>query len=90
VNKYRLMRQEEIAVRDDGKEFAVVVPLIQSITNWFRFEDKRRNRNVETYSSLATTLIWVSRRKPHKREIFELRKTKPNSYAIYHNSPNNL
>jgi sensor histidine kinase YesM len=33
VNKYRLMRQEEIAVRDDGKEFAVVVPLIQSITN---------------------------------------------------------
>ena len=33
VNKYRLMRQEEIAVRDDGKEFAVVVPLIQSVTN---------------------------------------------------------
>ncbi len=29
VNKYRLMKQEEIAVRDDGKEFAVVVPLIQ-------------------------------------------------------------
>jgi len=30
VNKYRLMKQEEIAVRDDGKEFAVVVPLIQA------------------------------------------------------------
>ena len=30
VNKYRLMKQEEISVRDDGKEFAVVVPLIQS------------------------------------------------------------
>ncbi|HET9823743.1 MAG TPA: histidine kinase [Chitinophagaceae bacterium] len=29
VNKYRLMRKEEISVRDDGKEFAVVVPLIQ-------------------------------------------------------------
>jgi sensor histidine kinase YesM len=29
VNKYRLMKQEEISVRDDGKEFAVVVPLIQ-------------------------------------------------------------
>jgi sensor histidine kinase YesM len=29
VNKYRLMKQEEIAVRDDGKEFAVIVPLIQ-------------------------------------------------------------
>ena len=29
VNKYRLMKQEEITVRDDGKEFAVVVPLIQ-------------------------------------------------------------
>jgi sensor histidine kinase YesM len=28
VNKYRLMKQEEITVRDDGKEFAVVVPLI--------------------------------------------------------------
>jgi LytS/YehU family sensor histidine kinase len=28
VNKYRLMKQEEISVRDDGKEFAVVVPLI--------------------------------------------------------------
>jgi sensor histidine kinase YesM len=31
VNKYRLMKQEEIAVRDDGKEFAVVVPLIHSV-----------------------------------------------------------
>lgn len=30
VNKYRLMKQEEISVRDDGKEFAVAVPLIQS------------------------------------------------------------
>ena len=30
VNKYRLMKQEEISVRDDGKEFAVVVPLIQA------------------------------------------------------------
>ena len=30
VNKYRLMKKEEISVRDDGKEFAVVVPLIQS------------------------------------------------------------
>ncbi|ULQ57701.1 histidine kinase [Flavihumibacter rivuli] len=29
VNKYRLMKQEEILVRDDGKEFAVVLPLIQ-------------------------------------------------------------
>jgi sensor histidine kinase YesM len=29
VNKYRLMKQEDISVRDDGKEFAVVVPLIQ-------------------------------------------------------------
>jgi sensor histidine kinase YesM len=29
VNKYRLMKKEEITVRDDGKEFAVVVPLIQ-------------------------------------------------------------
>lgn len=29
VKKYRLMKQEEISVRDDGKEFAVVVPLIQ-------------------------------------------------------------
>lgn len=29
VNKYRLMKQEEITVRDDGKEFAVVVPLIR-------------------------------------------------------------
>ncbi|HVZ56026.1 MAG TPA: histidine kinase [Chitinophagaceae bacterium] len=28
VNKYRLMKQEEISVRDDGREFAVVVPLI--------------------------------------------------------------
>jgi len=28
VNKYRLMKQEEITVRDDGKEFAVAVPLI--------------------------------------------------------------
>ncbi|HEX6193624.1 MAG TPA: histidine kinase [Chitinophagaceae bacterium] len=32
VNKYRLMKQEEISVRDDGKEFAVVVPLIQAAT----------------------------------------------------------
>lgn len=31
VNKYRLMKQEEISVRDDGKEFAVVVPLIQQV-----------------------------------------------------------
>ncbi|MET0463874.1 MAG: histidine kinase [Chitinophagaceae bacterium] len=30
VNKYRLMKQEEITVRDDGKEFAVAVPLIPS------------------------------------------------------------
>ena len=30
VNKYRLMKQEEITVRDDGKEFAVVVPLIHN------------------------------------------------------------
>jgi sensor histidine kinase YesM len=30
VNKYRLMKQEEITVRDDGKEFAVVVPLLQA------------------------------------------------------------
>jgi hypothetical protein len=29
VNKYRLMKKEEISIRDDGKEFAVVVPLIQ-------------------------------------------------------------
>ncbi len=29
VNKYRLMKKEEISVRDDGKEFAVIVPLIQ-------------------------------------------------------------
>ena len=29
VKKYRLMKKEEISVRDDGKEFAVVVPLIQ-------------------------------------------------------------
>ncbi|TXJ25985.1 MAG: hypothetical protein E6Q24_13955 [Chitinophagaceae bacterium] len=29
VNKYRLMKQEDITVRDDGKEFAVAVPLIQ-------------------------------------------------------------
>ncbi|MBC6489699.1 sensor histidine kinase [Flavihumibacter stibioxidans] len=29
INKYRLMKQEEIMIRDDGKEFAVVVPLIQ-------------------------------------------------------------
>lgn len=28
VNKYRLMRQEEISVRDDSKEFSVVIPLI--------------------------------------------------------------
>ena len=28
VNKYRLMKQEEISVRDDGKEFTVIVPLI--------------------------------------------------------------
>jgi hypothetical protein len=28
-NKYRLMKQEEIMIRDDGKEFAVAVPLIQ-------------------------------------------------------------
>jgi sensor histidine kinase YesM len=28
VKKYRLMKQEEITVRDDGKEFAVIVPLI--------------------------------------------------------------
>lgn len=28
-NKYRLMKQEEILIRDDGKEFAVIVPLIQ-------------------------------------------------------------
>jgi sensor histidine kinase YesM len=28
VKKYRLMKKEEISVRDDGKEFAVVVPLI--------------------------------------------------------------
>jgi LytS/YehU family sensor histidine kinase len=28
VKKYRLMKQEEISVRDDGKEFAVIVPLI--------------------------------------------------------------
>ncbi len=28
-NKYRLMKQEEIMIRDDGKEFSVVVPLIQ-------------------------------------------------------------
>jgi sensor histidine kinase YesM len=32
VNKYRLMKQEEITVRDDGKEFAVVVPLIPAPT----------------------------------------------------------
>lgn len=29
VKKYRLMKKEEISVRDDGKEFSVVVPLIQ-------------------------------------------------------------
>jgi len=29
VNKYRLMKKEEISVRDDGKEFAVAIPLIQ-------------------------------------------------------------
>ena len=29
INKYRLMKKEEISIRDDGKEFAVVVPLIQ-------------------------------------------------------------
>ncbi|GAO44606.1 sensor histidine kinase [Flavihumibacter petaseus] len=28
-NKYRLMKGEEIMIRDDGKEFAVVIPLIQ-------------------------------------------------------------
>jgi LytS/YehU family sensor histidine kinase len=28
VKKYRLMKQEEISVRDDGKEFAVIIPLI--------------------------------------------------------------
>jgi sensor histidine kinase YesM len=28
VKKYRLMKQEEIMVRDDGKDFAVIVPLI--------------------------------------------------------------
>jgi sensor histidine kinase YesM len=28
VKKYRLMKQEEISVRDDGKEFAVIVPLV--------------------------------------------------------------
>lgn len=28
-NKYRLMKQEEILIRDDGKEFSVIVPLIQ-------------------------------------------------------------
>jgi LytS/YehU family sensor histidine kinase len=28
VKKYRLMKKEEISVRDDGKEFAVIVPLI--------------------------------------------------------------
>ena len=28
-NKYRLMKQEEIMIRDDGKEFSVIVPLIQ-------------------------------------------------------------
>ncbi|MES1198231.1 MAG: histidine kinase [Chitinophagaceae bacterium] len=32
VKKYRLMKQEEISIRDDGKEFAVVVPLIQPRT----------------------------------------------------------
>jgi sensor histidine kinase YesM len=31
VNKYRLMKQEEISVRDDGKEFAVAIPLIQPV-----------------------------------------------------------
>ncbi len=31
VKKYRLMKKEEISVRDDGKEFAVVVPLIQPL-----------------------------------------------------------
>jgi len=29
INKYRLMKREEINVRNDGKEFVVVVPLIQ-------------------------------------------------------------
>ena len=29
VKKYRFMKKEEISVSDDGKEFAVVVPLIQ-------------------------------------------------------------
>lgn len=28
VKKYRLMKQEEITVRDDGKDFAVIIPLI--------------------------------------------------------------
>jgi sensor histidine kinase YesM len=28
VKKYRLMKQEEITIRDDGKEFAVIIPLI--------------------------------------------------------------
>ena len=29
-NKYRLMKQEEIMVNDDGKEFSVVIPLINN------------------------------------------------------------
>ncbi len=29
INKYRLMKRDEITVRDDGKEFAVVVPLLE-------------------------------------------------------------
>lgn len=28
-NKYRLMKLEEMMIRDDGKEFAVIIPLIQ-------------------------------------------------------------
>ena len=29
-NKYKLMKQEEIMVNDDGKEFSVVIPLINN------------------------------------------------------------
>jgi hypothetical protein len=29
AKKYQLMGQEEVAIHDDGKEFAVAVPLIQ-------------------------------------------------------------
>jgi LytS/YehU family sensor histidine kinase len=32
VKKYRLMKQEEISIRDDGREFAVVIPLIQPVS----------------------------------------------------------